>query len=136
MRNPILATIASLAMIAFSGPASARTQPANLGTARIGAQANLFNYSFINGSVTSTGNADWASGLVLDNMGVKNVRLAARAGAVGASVRLVSSDFFGNLFFATAFQPIPVVAVFVPLAFALPVPGAGTVIIDAIMNAG
>ena len=136
MKNPILATIASLAMIAFAGPVSARTQPANLGTARVGAQANLFSYSFINGSVTASGVADWASGLVLDNSGVKNVRLAAKATAAGGFVRLVSSDFAGNLFFATAFQPIPVNAAFQTLAFALPVPPSGTVIIDAIMNAG
>lgn len=137
MKNPILATIASLALIAFAGPVSARTQPANLGTARVGTTAPAFTYSFINGSVFSSANADWASGLSLDTSGLKNIRIAGKATAVGAQVRVVSSDFLGNFVFAAAFQPLPVSAVFLAIPFVnVPVPSSGTIIIDAIMNPG
>jgi hypothetical protein len=137
MKNRILAMIASLVMIAVSGPVAARTQPANVGTARVGTQANLFNYSFINGSVTATGNADWASGMVFDNAGFKLIRLAARAAAAGAQVRVVSTDFFGNVVFVAPFQPIPVNVAFQTLTFAnIPLAAFGTIVIDAIMNAG
>lgn len=150
MKTARLAKIVSLGLaltvsgLTASGLAAARTQPANLGNARIGAQANLFNYNFTTGEVTATlpatlPDADWALGLVLDNFGGKQIVVNARAVAAGASVRAVSATNTGTFFMATAFVPLPTAggAGCAPLALGpLTVPTGGVAFLDAIMNNG
>jgi hypothetical protein len=134
-RKRWISAIASLAMVgSLGGAAAARTQTASSGTARIGAQANLFNYTAGNGAVVALGTAEWLNGLVMDTAGVKNVRLAARAMTPGATVRLIASDFLGAITAVGPAQPIPVAAAPVTLFLSINMPASGSVVILAQMN--
>jgi hypothetical protein len=133
----VVATAAVLIGTGVSGSVLARTIPANMGTARLGTQANLFNYSFITGAVTATGSADWALGLPGDSCGSKTVFVTSRATAAGASVRVVSNDGFGTAFAASAFAAIPVSGSYVQVAVGpVNLPCSGVLFLDAIMNGG
>ena len=128
----ILAAMIATPSAAFAGVL--RRQPANLGTARIGAQAATFVYDFNNGSVAASGNADWAMGLVIDTVPLK-VTLYASSTASGAFARIVTSSTSGTTIAATAFQALPLNIGFHGLQFA-PITDGEFVYIDAIMNSG
>lgn len=137
MKKAILATMSSLAIMATAvGLASARTQPASLGTARRGVDTNLFHYSYTSGGVTATGIADWELGLVTDTFGVKFVNVTASATNVGAFVQVVTNDGFNTNYGGSGFSAIPAAVGIVNLNFLVNVPNNGIAFVDAMMNPG
>jgi hypothetical protein len=137
MKTTILVIIASLAVGAsFVDLAAARTQPAIIGVSVDGTQTSQFQYLGGNGGVVAMANSQWVSGFVTDTAGLKSIRLATRAAALGAMVRMVASDFFGTVTSVTPTQAIPVGPSFVALAFNVNMVANGTVVIRANMNPG
>ena len=137
MKNALLAMISGLSIMATAlGPASARTQPANLGTAHRGTQVDKFDHDANSGAVNAIGEGAWAEGLVLDTFGQKQINVTARATNQGAFVRCVSDDGYGTLLAATPFVAIPVNPNYVGLTFSLFVPNNGVLSLDAIMVPG
>lgn len=147
MNKKLLAGIMSCMVVVTPsvGFAGMRSQPANLGTARVGSQAYVFTHSFVNGSVTAgltpadPPTADWALGLVMGDgprpLSTK-VTLYARATSPGALARIVWSDAAGNVTGATAFQALPVTAPYQALQYPLSNSFGEFVFVDAIMNNG
>ena len=142
MKKALLATVSGLVITAVGvGLASARTQPACLGTARTGAQVTAFSHSPTTCAVTvalpAGVVAGWELGLVIDGPGAKQVDVSARAIAAGSFVRIVTADGLGLSFGATAFQAIPVGGAFVELSFVPLATLVGDVLfVDAVLANG
>jgi hypothetical protein len=139
-KNTLICTLGTLAIsVGIAGVASARTEPATAGTARLPGSAGLFSFSFTDGRVTSTGSGDFETPLTADNPGLKGVTVTCGASAAGAQLRAVGNDATGTMLSASAFVPFPILAgtaVADVFPAAVNVPAGGVLFVDAIMNNG
>jgi hypothetical protein len=138
-KSLIISSVLAVGLVVtlMAGSASARDVSASSGQARIGSQANCFNFDFNNGSATSTCFADFIVPLTTDTAGAKGIFFTSRATAVGGVCRAVTNNLVGTAFAATPFLAVPVNANFVDQFLgSLTVPGLGVLFIDCITNPG
>lgn len=145
MTKKMLSMITALTVAAgTSGIAGARSQPANLGTARIGSTVGQFNYDLNTGAVTAMGVppgpslANWQIGLVLDFPGVKTATVASSAitPAGAPRWRLACANQLGTAFSSSSFVFLPVSVPYVLASASAFVPPGGVCLIDAFLNNG